>query len=721
MTTVRAPLTTVLAKLRSEIEEEAKEAAGSSTTISKSEQHTLKDSVTKTIADEIRATGGPGTTVTVDALVDAASTKMAALIGTVNQAAGSGASTVSQAEVKALAAANPDAGVRVARAYELITGKKVDLEGIVPLPVPSDMVGELNAVRDAVKDFVVRELEQAAGSNDVLSATERASLPSGHLRDAAFATSSPRTVAKVAAHFMGVVDDVLAASGIDIANLGRPNASGTGLLDFPLSRDQFFALVGNDPEIAGLLADGVLATTGARPENIPGLPGPRFVGAVTPPPAPDPSSTWPAGDVRSRAEGLLLSHLEPLSGGNHIFSAAERAALDGIVRDAAMAVGTPCTSSKIAAEIMRIVDARLVDVGIDLARAATDPTHVLTAAHVTALVQLDAEVACLVADAMAEHHLPRVDVAGLPPPRFMIGSPTPPVDPTLTGPVLTGVPGAQGVVRTLDPARVSAHVDALSHLVDAMDYSRNGTVTIGEAQSFVKRANNGYIWDAHVPPENRPRTVERMLYDVREAAYQRFGRSPTTTEIKAELALFANRAGQIGLDANNNGFDANGPVRFEDEPAAIIFFDSAREPQIDLHAEPYVRFFDHEGDVAVDKRRPLDLSGPATRAVKNLVFHFNKAENDNHWPLWSGVATSRYRLDVDETSGVVARIKSEPPARRAELFQAMVDWLSRNPNNPGLLYVNVDARHLVDALAVELGHAYRSPTGETTAPAMPSP
>jgi hypothetical protein len=706
MTTIRAPLSTVLAHLRTEIEQEAKEAAGTNTILSKVEQKTLKDSLTKSAADEIRASGGPGTTVTVDALVERASSKMEALIGTVNQASGPGASAVSQAEVKALAAANPDAGVRVARAYELITGKKVNLEGIVPLPVPHDAIGELNAVRDAVKDYFARALQVAAGSNAILSATERASLPSGHLRDAAFATPSPRTVAKVTAHLMSVVDQVLMQSGVDIANLGKPNASGTGLIDVPLSRDRFFHLVGNDPEIAGLLADGVLATTGTRPENISGLPPVRFVGTVTP--TPNPSSTWPAGDIRRRAEAILLAHLSPLSGGNQIFSAAERAALDGIVRDAALAVGTPCTSAKIAAEIMRIVDASLVDVGIDPARASSDPSVVITEAHVAALVLLNPEIAGLVADAMAEHTAPRVDVAGLPPMRFLPGSPDRPIDPALTGPVLTGVHGANGVVRTIDPARVDAVVTALGHLVDVMDYSRNGTVTIGEANSFLARAADGSY-------------LVRMLYDVREEVYQRHGRSPTTSEIKSEVARYAERAKRLGVDESDGIFDENGRVSSDTEPAAHVLFDAARNPPVDIYAEPYVRFFDHEGDVEPSKRRPLDLSGDAARAVKSLVFQFNKAGNDNHRPLWSGTATSRYRLDVEETTVVVARIKSEPPARRAELFQALVDWLSRDPKHPGLAYVNVDARHLVDALAVEVGHPYRSPVGDIAAPAMPPP
>jgi hypothetical protein len=582
MTTIRAPLSTVLSTVRAEIEKEAKEAAGANTLLSKNEQGQLKDSITKTTADDIRAAGGPGTTVTVDKLVDAASSKMAALIGSVNQASGSGAASVSQAEVKALAAANPDAGVRVARAYELITGKSVSLDGIIPLPVPNDAVGELNAIHGAVVDFVKKELKKAAGTNDLLNATERASLPSGHLRDAAFATPPPRSVENVAAHLFNLIDPILADSGVDIVNLGRLDAAGTALMNVPFSRDSFFPLVAHDPEIAGLFADGVLATTGVRPDNIPGLPAPRFGNAGTPTPGPTPTPV----------PGALELH---------------------------------------------------------------------------------------------------------------------------------GVPGATGVVRLVDPAAVDAFVADAHALIDAMDYSRNGTITISEAESFVKRANNGYMWDPQVAPENRPRSVERAIYDIRESAYQRFGRPPTTTEVKEELVRFGDRAKAIGLDENNNPFDANGSVSLDDDIDFVILYDTVRDGGINLDVEPYVRFFDHEGDVAPTKRRPLDLTGEASRAIRNLVFHYNKAGNDNHWPLWSGVATSRYRLDPDEADQVISRILTEPVARQKEMFQAMVDWLQQDPNKPGLLYFNVDARHRVNELAIALGHPYRAPTGEMTAPSMPSP
>jgi len=419
-------------------------------------------------------------------------------------------------------------------------------------------------------------------------------------------------------------------------------------------------------------------------------------------------------------EELLRAFLEGASGGNNRFNAAERAALpDGILRTAAEVVGSPCTTAKIVAEVMIVVDARLREVGLDTNTLATDPGQAISIDHVIRLALLDPMTAGLLADAMAEFREPRVDVAGLPPPTFMIIVPGQPTDPSLTGPELTGVPGADGVVRLIDPARVDALVPVLHALVDAMDASRDGTITLGEAKSFLTRANHGAFWDPQVPVENRPRTVERVLYDVREAVYQRTRRSPTTSEVKEELARYVARAKEIGADWHGGSFDASGPVDLVADIDALILFEAAREPPLNLHNEPYVRFFDHEGDEAVAKRRPLDLSGPAATAIRNLVFHFNKAGNDNHWPLWSGRSTSRYRLDAEETANVVERIRSEPPARRAELFQAMVDWLSWQGNTPGILYVNVEGRHLIDALAVELGHSYRSPTTEQTAPRLP--
>ncbi len=126
---VRAATLEVLTRARAALDADARAAAGNNQ-LSKSEQEALAPGVLQDAAIAVRARDGR---VSVASLVIEADQRLTALLGGVNTR---GPSAVSQDEVRALHGAHADAGVRVARAYELITGKHIDLPGLVATPVP---------------------------------------------------------------------------------------------------------------------------------------------------------------------------------------------------------------------------------------------------------------------------------------------------------------------------------------------------------------------------------------------------------------------------------------------------------------------------------------------------------------------------------------------------------------------------------------------------------
>ncbi len=124
---VRSATADILIRVNRRLAFDARSAAGSNNLVSRPEQDRLPDALMKNAADDLRAKGGRGARVEVDALVGEASGQIEALLRQVNQRSGTGASWVSAPEVRALLALNRDAGKRVARAYELITGKRITI------------------------------------------------------------------------------------------------------------------------------------------------------------------------------------------------------------------------------------------------------------------------------------------------------------------------------------------------------------------------------------------------------------------------------------------------------------------------------------------------------------------------------------------------------------------------------------------------------------------
>jgi hypothetical protein len=272
---VRVPVTSVLQSVRQQLAQEAAAAAGNAL-LSRTEQDQLGEGVLKEAAEALRTEGGPGTRVSTEALVDKALDRVAALLGGVNQGSGPGAFIVSQAEVQTLATTHRDAGVRVARAYELITGKKIDLPGSAgpapvdpvlpaPAPAPGAVLGETGPIVAAFDTLLGLVAAPYAGANGVFSQAERRAVPPGVLRDALDATTAAVRVRDAGELVRTALEPLLVAAGID-ARAVDPSA--------PFLRGALEALLAVHPEAAGLFADAVWMARGARPD-LAGLPATR--------------------------------------------------------------------------------------------------------------------------------------------------------------------------------------------------------------------------------------------------------------------------------------------------------------------------------------------------------------------------------------------------------------------------------------------------------------
>lgn len=108
---------------------ETRAAADENGLLSKAEQAAAPSHVQEA-AVVVRGAGGSGARVTVAALDAHLAGQVKTLLGGVNQSAGVGRSYASKAEVKAAHAENPELGARVMKAYEIVTGKRVDADGL---------------------------------------------------------------------------------------------------------------------------------------------------------------------------------------------------------------------------------------------------------------------------------------------------------------------------------------------------------------------------------------------------------------------------------------------------------------------------------------------------------------------------------------------------------------------------------------------------------------
>ncbi|MCK6545843.1 hypothetical protein L6R52_08240 [Myxococcota bacterium] len=136
---IRAPKNEILSAVQAALRAEAEAAAGGNGVLSRAEQAAMPDGLLEEAARKVREERGPGARVDVDAMAAKATRRTAALLGRVNQRSGAGAASISQREIQALHGIDAEAGVRVARAYELLTGKPVELG---PRSAPSASVLE---------------------------------------------------------------------------------------------------------------------------------------------------------------------------------------------------------------------------------------------------------------------------------------------------------------------------------------------------------------------------------------------------------------------------------------------------------------------------------------------------------------------------------------------------------------------------------------------------
>jgi hypothetical protein len=139
MTLIRARTVDVQATLATLLHEDSEAAANGNDIVSRSEQATAPPHVQQA-AEQLRAQGGTGTRVTIDALDAALVQKAQALIATVNPS-GRSAAYLSRSEVDRAVAQDPALGGRVRKAWEIVLHKSVDVEGIARARVKAQLSG----------------------------------------------------------------------------------------------------------------------------------------------------------------------------------------------------------------------------------------------------------------------------------------------------------------------------------------------------------------------------------------------------------------------------------------------------------------------------------------------------------------------------------------------------------------------------------------------------
>jgi len=150
MPSITAKTSDVITKVRSELTKQARKAAGGDTSISKKDEKKMEPGLLREVVAEQRSEA-PGRSVKAAQVAEAAATRVEELLAEVNQR---GPTSVSQSEVKQLAQRDAGAGHVVARAYEMITGKKIELPTdavapIDPTPPGPTPAGTAIAVRSA--------------------------------------------------------------------------------------------------------------------------------------------------------------------------------------------------------------------------------------------------------------------------------------------------------------------------------------------------------------------------------------------------------------------------------------------------------------------------------------------------------------------------------------------------------------------------------------------
>lgn len=153
MPAVRARVDHVLARVRMDLTAEARAAAGRGGVLSREEARAMPSQLLRRAVDEIRDREF-GARVAASEAAERALTEVASGISSINQAAGAGKTFLSAEEIKRLQGVNSETAQRAARAYELITGKRVVLDGTVPAQPASALPQRaVVALTDSLVDY----------------------------------------------------------------------------------------------------------------------------------------------------------------------------------------------------------------------------------------------------------------------------------------------------------------------------------------------------------------------------------------------------------------------------------------------------------------------------------------------------------------------------------------------------------------------------------------
>lgn len=155
MPVTRASTSAVLDTIRQGLLDDAT-AAAHGAVLSKAEAATLDSALLQDADERQRWLEPKNGRVTPKEVVDKAMETVERNLKAVNQATGSGAATISQEEIKRLQGVDAETAQRAAKAYQLITGKRVVLDGQVPASPPS-------ALPDAVRVKLLDELVDYRG------------------------------------------------------------------------------------------------------------------------------------------------------------------------------------------------------------------------------------------------------------------------------------------------------------------------------------------------------------------------------------------------------------------------------------------------------------------------------------------------------------------------------------------------------------------------------
>jgi hypothetical protein len=153
MPALRARLDDVIARVRTDIAADVQRAAGNNL-LSKSEAAGAPSKLVRDADEQVRSRGGFNARVTTTEATDAAVAIVEKNIAAINQVTGAGKTFISIEEIQRLQGVDVETAQRAAKTYELITGKRVVLDGTLPPPVTTSLPQRaLVALTDSLVDY----------------------------------------------------------------------------------------------------------------------------------------------------------------------------------------------------------------------------------------------------------------------------------------------------------------------------------------------------------------------------------------------------------------------------------------------------------------------------------------------------------------------------------------------------------------------------------------